>query len=381
MDSLEEDWATGVLDRAPSPRLSLYQPTHRSHPESAQDRIRFRNLVRSLSDSLRQKYGKADVEALLEPFSRLADDNDFWNRSLDGIAVLAAPGLFRVYRLQRPVPEFVGAAESFHLKPLRRIMQSADRFQLLALTRDAVRLFEGNRDAVDEIAPADEVPKTMVDALGDEVTEPRLTVSSYGGAGGPGMFHGHGGKKDQVDLDAERYFRAIDGPVLEHHSRPSGLPLVLVALPENQSLFRRISRNPFLMAEGVEADPGSIPTDELRKRVWTVVERRYLERLADIVGRFRAALGTGLATDDIDKVAAAAHAGRVETLLVDATLRLGGRIEPGTGRIERDELADPEVDDVLDDVGELVMKNGGEWIIVPPERMPTQRGVAAIFRY
>jgi hypothetical protein len=43
------------------------------------------------------------------------------------------------------------------------------------------------------------------------------------------MHHGHGGKKDEADIDAERFFRAIDRAVLEHHSRPSGLPLMLAA--------------------------------------------------------------------------------------------------------------------------------------------------------
>ena len=38
------------------PCLSLYQPTHRRHPENQQDPIRFRNLVKELEASLRQKY-------------------------------------------------------------------------------------------------------------------------------------------------------------------------------------------------------------------------------------------------------------------------------------------------------------------------------------
>jgi len=67
------------------------------------------------------------------------------------LAVLAAPGLFRVYRLQRPVPELVVVADSFHTKPLMRILQSADRYQVLGLNRQEIKLFEGNRDALDEI--------------------------------------------------------------------------------------------------------------------------------------------------------------------------------------------------------------------------------------
>src|SRR5690606_9189797 len=108
---LEQDFAAGLFDDQSTPCISLYQPTHRHHPDNAQDPIRFRNLVRALAESLRQKYVKADVDSLLRPFSELAGNAAFWNCTLDGLAVLAAPDFFRVYRLQRPVPELVVTAD------------------------------------------------------------------------------------------------------------------------------------------------------------------------------------------------------------------------------------------------------------------------------
>jgi hypothetical protein len=44
-------------------------------------------------------------------------------------------------------------------------------------------------------------------------------------------------------------------------------------------------------------------------------------------------------------------------------------------------LAHPEVDDLLDDLGELALKKGGQVVIVPQERMPTKTGIAAIYRF
>ena len=41
-----------------APCISLYQPTHRHHPDSEQDPIRFRNLRRRLELSLKQKMKK-----------------------------------------------------------------------------------------------------------------------------------------------------------------------------------------------------------------------------------------------------------------------------------------------------------------------------------
>ncbi len=116
------------------------------------------------------------------------------------------------------------------------------------------------------------------------------------------MHHGHGGKKDEVQIDAERFFRAIDRAVLEHHSRPSGLPLILAALPEHHHLFRQVSQNPFLMAEGLTINPDALPIDELRERAWQVVEPQYQARLAALADEFAVAQSKGLGSDDLAQV-------------------------------------------------------------------------------
>jgi hypothetical protein len=377
-----QDYLSEFLGAHEPPCLSLYQPTFRHHPDNQQDPIRFRNLVRTLEESLRQKYPASEIPTFLEPFQAVADDRDFWNHMLDGLAVLGAPGLFRVFKLQRPVPERAIVADSFHIKPLLRIWQSADRYQVLGLNRQEIKLFEGNRDALDEIDLAPDVPRTITDALGEELTQPHQTVASYGmGAKGTPMRHGHGGKKDEVDKDAERFFRAIDRAILEYHSRPSGLPLLLAALPEHHALFHQVSHNPFLMAEGIDIHPDALALDALRERAWRAVEPRYLARLADLVEEFGAAQSKGLGSDDLAEIAAAAVAGRVATLLVEAERQVPGRIDAATGRIEFADLADPEVDDLLDDLGEWVLRMGGQIVIVPGERMPTQTGIAAIYRF
>jgi len=383
VDSLKEDYAAGLLEACEPPCLSLYQPTHRHHPENQQDPIRFRNLVKVLEESLLQRYPTDEIRPLLDPFLALADDRDFWNHTLDGLAVLGARGMFRVYRLQRPVAELVVVADSFHTNPLMRILQSADRYQILGLSRQEIKLFEGNRDALDEIEPAHGVPRTITEALGEELTESHQTVASYGGVGGSHspMHHGHGGKASEVDSDAERFFRAIDRGILEHHSQPSALPLILATLPEHRHMFHQVSHNPFLLVEGIDIHPDALPIDELRQRAWQVFEPHYLARLAALVEEFGRARSQDLGHDELARVARAVAVGRVATLLIEADREVPGRIDAATGDVEFDDLAPLEIDDALDDLGALALKMGGEVVIVPTERMPTETGIAAIYRY
>jgi hypothetical protein len=374
MTSLTNESLTELLTPHPAPCLSLYQPTHRRHPENQQDPIRFRNL---------HAYPATEARWLLKPFEALAHDDDFWNHTLDGLAVLGAPGLFRVFRLPRPVTELVVVADSFHIKPLWRFVQSVDRYQVLGLSLHKIRLFEGDRDVLEEVELAPAVPRTITDALGSELTEPHHTVASYGGVGGAStsMHHGHGGKADEADIDADKFFRSIDRAVLEHHSRPTGLPLILAALPEHHHRFHDISQNPFLLTERITVNPHAVTNDALRTLAWQVVEPHCEARLAKLENDFAQARAVGLASDDLPLVAEAAASGRVATLLIDADRQIAGHLDGATGRVVSDALSNPRNDDLLDDLGELVRKMGGEVLVIPEARMPARTGVAAIYRY
>jgi len=337
--------------------------------------------VRSIEDSLAQKYRSRDTRALLAPLQALATDAAFWNRTLDGLAVLAAPGHFRVFQFQRPVKELAVVADSFHVKPLLRVAQSADRYQVLCVTRRSARVFEGNRDALDEL-DADAFPTDIEAALGDQRTEPHQTVASYGtGTGGPGpMYHGHGSRKDEVDKDTERYFRAVDRAMIAQFSKPSALPLVLAALAEHQPVFRQVSQNAALLAAGVEGDPEAMSVEQLRDAAWRAVEPQYLERLAQLTSTFNSRVAHQQAVSDLADAARAAVDGRVSHLLVEADRVVPGRIGSATGRISVASIDDPDVGDMLDDLAE-VLRTGGDVVIVPKERMPSTSGLAAILRY
>ncbi|MFQ3594175.1 MAG: hypothetical protein SNJ82_13430, partial [Gemmataceae bacterium] len=151
------------------PCISLYMPTHRSHPENQVDRTVFKNLVTRLEESLREKYPVRDVRGLLEPFQNLETKLDFWQHTLDGLAILANPTSMNLFMLQRPLKDLVVVADSFHIKPLLRYVQSADRFHILALTRQTAKMYEGDRYRVDAVEHQ-EFPSTITDALGEELT-------------------------------------------------------------------------------------------------------------------------------------------------------------------------------------------------------------------
>lgn len=357
MQQLSTDHLRSILATQEPPCISLYLPTHRRHPENEGDPIRYRNQLRELEASLLEKYSKRDVQPLLEPFQALAHNSDFWNHRTEGLAILSAGGNFQVFDLQRPVKELLVVADSFHIKPLLRVLQSADRFQILCLGLHGGRLYEGTRDALDPVEVSAAIHAPMVHDTDKQ------------------------SHKDTGAAALHAYLRPIDAAVLEEHSRPSELPLLLVALPEMQSAFREVTSNPFLVEAGIAISPEALDIEDLRVRAWQCFEPHYLARLAKLVDSFESSRARGLGADLLEDVAAAALAGRIGTLLVEADREIPGRMDASTGAVTLAELANPEVDDLIDDLAEAVLRARGEVVVVPSERMPGTTGLAAILRF
>lgn len=384
MDLLTKELLKELLltDRAPC--LSLYMTTHRSHPDNLQDPIRFKNLVKQLEESLLRKYSSAEAQKHLEPFETLMDDKEFWNHTSEGLAILSAEDLFKAIRLPIAVEELVVVADSFHTKPLHKYLQSSDNYHVLGLSLHEIQLYEGNRHSLVEIDLLPGVPTTITDALGDDLTEKHTTVASYGGTGGESssMHHGHGGQSDETEKDAERFFRVVAEAVAEHISKPTGWPMVLAALPEHHSLFQKVNKNPLVLPDGIMINPTSVSTDKLVELAWEAFEPVYTLKLKDLGERFEQARANGKGSDDYKEVAVAAVEGRVDTLLVEADRIIAVRITNLiTGNTQKKDMDNPRVDDLLDDMGELVTKMGGHVMVLPVEKMPSQTGLAAIFRY
>lgn len=384
MELLTKELIQELLAAEESPSLSLYMPTYKQHPENLQNSILFKNLVRQMEESLKQKYSADETQRFIEPLKALANDNEVWTNTYEGLAVFSAKGIFKIVGLHKSVEELAMVADSFHTKPLRQYLQSIDSYHVLCLTLHDIHLFEGNRHLLTETALTAKTPETIIEALGEELKEKYLNYGTHGGLGGEGspMYHGHGGIKEETEKDTEKFFRIVADAIHEYYSKPSGWSLLLVALSEHHNLFHKVNKNPLLLPNGIAINPSSVSTEELAKMVWKIMEPEYNLKLDSLVAKFEQARADDKGSDDYKKVAVAAVEGRVETLIVEANRIIPVRITNlVTGNTQKKDLTNPRVDDLLDDMGELVLKMGGDVMVFPTEKMPSETGLAGIFRY
>ncbi len=377
---IAETFPDPVIFQTGGPFLSIYQITHRYSPENKQDPIKFRNSLRTIENTLKMQVDKAYLQTLMEPLYQMEKNQDFWNRTLDGVAILASPQDCVVYLLPEPVEERLIIGESFHIKPLLRHFQSGGNYQLLGLSRDKFVLYEGSKNNLEKIDIAADVPVTMEQVLGSDLTQPHLGHWSTGNGGKITMFHGQGGKKDQADIDTERYFKYVDKFISENYSQKSALPLILFSTAENQGLFRKISRNTYLLEAGIKNAAESLDLEQLKVKAWELIEPMHLTRVKNLIEAFGRAKAKSAGSDDIEQIAQAAVAKRVQTLLIEADRIIAGKIDSNTGELKYGDKSSPIYEDILDNLAEMVLRDKGEVLVLASQEMPTTNGAAAIFR-
>lgn len=115
---------------------------------------------------------------------------------------------------------------------------------MLALSQNAVRLFEGTRYSVNEVE-VENLPKSLDEALQKDETAKegqfRIATSKGGTANAssqPGTFHGQGSPdKDKHQENILQFFQIIDG-ALHEKLRVQKAPLVLAGVEYLLPLYR-----------------------------------------------------------------------------------------------------------------------------------------------
>lgn len=369
----ELQWLVGNHE---PPCLSLYMPAHRHAPGTEQDPIRFRGLVKKASELLAKRFEPRQVDAYVTALSSL-DEPDFWRHQEDGLAVFHARGSHAVFRLGESVRELVVVADSFHITPLVRFFGRNRRFYVLSVSRNAARLWSGDRNGVEPVDLAG-LPADLRSALGVEEHERHMGLRSSGR--GP-VYHGAGAGEEDRKQELSRYFRAVD-KALWQHLRDERAPLVLAAVGYCHPIYREVSRYPDLLEEGLEGNFEEATAADIHRAAWPLVSREFEREEAAAVALYRERSAAGRGSDALEAVAGAVVQGRVRDLLVAVDRQVWGVIDRGTGRITlHAQQEGPDDADVLDDLAEMTLVRGGRVLALAAARMPTRSPVAAVYRY
>ncbi len=265
--SLSADEIVEIASAASGPSVSIYLPTLRKGHEVIQASIELKNLLRDAENELAEQGLKADdIQSLTADAHDLVSQREYWQHQGDGLAIFLNANYSKVIKLPIGVPSRQVVSESFDITPLLSMLSSSDRFFVLALSANEVRLFDATQFRFDEVLIED-VPQGMSEALHADDNERQLQFHSGAGASPKG-----GGRSATL----------LDGEVHGNQEKTS--------------------------------------LEDIHRAAWEIVASHVEETHNATLARFHELLGTGLASAQMLEVSSGAVDGRVDTLFVSQDL-------------------------------------------------------------
>ncbi len=370
------------------PFVSIYQPADAPGRESLEGPIRYKNLLDEAEDRLvSQGVKRAEAHEILQQAWALHGNGEFHRAPGLGLALFAAPGFFRYYRLPLDLPERVVVGDRFHVKPLLPLLTGDGRFYVLSLSQGSVRLLEGDRHGVKETALGEDVPKSLADWM--KYTEEVESLQFHTRTDNPisadvrgGVFYGSGSASERDNKDEILgWFKQLEDAVEEKMGQ-DGAPLVLAGVEYLLPLYRQASGYKHILDEAITGNQEGTPDAELHRRAWELVEPHFGDEERAAREAYAIQAGRGTSMSRLGEVLRAAHDGRVDTLFVRRGAQRWGEYDVQKRKAEERPAggeSQPGDEDLLDLAATQALLMGGTVFVV--DDVPGNGDLAAVVRY
>jgi len=371
-----------LVETSAGPTISCYLSTHRADPSPERDMAQLQRLLEAVPPLLREAgIEAAEEEKLLEPFWVFLADPELWRPRDAALALFSAARVWRVLTSEVSLPPRVEVGFRPVVAPLIAALPPEERFYVLALSINDVRVIEVSPGSVERrVIPG--IPSDMHEALGYEQFERSLqahSATSRGLGRREPVFHGHGdADEERLKVDIESYFRQVAQSV-EANLAP-GAPLVLATLESHLPLYLRASGDGNLVEEAIVGNPEARTDTELAQRAREIVNRRAESVRREEYRTLKERSPEGRATG-VDEVVTAACQGRVHALYVNPDATSWGTYEPDLCRVEVHGERLPGDENLIDLAVTRTLAQGGKAIALPASQAAGEPEVAAVLRF
>jgi hypothetical protein len=370
--------AIRTLSSASGPCITILLPAFHPGAQQRPRRLRLKNALRAAQEKLEAGGWAAQASDLLAPIREMAESKI---ESGGQAAVLfRSAGVFELFDLPDPLGEntqwdMTSVAKHFYLLPFIAGASLVRDYVILGLSRKRLKLFECSPGGCREMPLPPGVPSGEEQALWFDQPDHAQWNRSYAGPGVGGMQ----GVSFQTSTDRERaldylrqFFMKVDthlSPAL--HDRP----LLLMGVHEEVELYRQASAYKSIFLGELNQNAEFVSPAEAGKLGSQAAAAERAARASKVLEAFEELRDPRLKESDTAGVLLAAAEGRVHQLCA----RAGTQAHAGVPRIVQEVIAEGE--DLVNAAAAETLKHGGSVFVLPQDRMPADRPLAAILRY
>lgn len=386
MDILTINDLNDLISKEEGTFISIYMPTFRSGVDIRQNPVRFKQLLREAEANLyNMEWRKEAIEVFLKPATELIPDIKFWQNQSDGLALFINDDGIRYFRLPFEFKESVTISNKIYIKPLLPLFSGNGQFNILAISKNAVRFFRCTRQKDVEIE-LEGAPSSMFDMQVDDDYEDIDTRTSLRTGSNELVYNkatqAQTNENEYEKNELTRYFRAIDEALLNFHEGEN-VPLVLAGVEYLIPIYREKSNYPNIVKDFIRGNPEMLSSEELHKLAWKIVEPIFLKDQEVAKNKYNQYFGqrNNLVLNSLDKIIPAAFNGQIESLFIDKDTNEWGNFDHDKNSLEMKEEGMTGAEDLIEYVSLLTLSRGGKVFALDSEDIPNEETVAAVLRY
>ncbi|WP_086313643.1 hypothetical protein A5821_001170 [Enterococcus sp. 7F3_DIV0205] len=375
LDQEKDNLSVLFSDEVQGPFVTFILNTHVAHQDVEKDSLALKNFAKAAKVRFEKKYTELSWLPFQDKIDALLADASFWRNATKSVSIIISEKDIFIHRLNVSVDNQYYVDDRPYLLGIIKNNQFNYRYYLMALNRDAMQLYLVENNQVKTVDLPADAPTDLVGALGDELTGGSMNYSIQGGTGYNGSskegvaYHGVNTKDEEVKIDWTNYYQAIDNYLKDTFVNSDNLPIRLYALPENQTLFKKIAKNPYLVTDAsVALSPAQVSFQDIEKGAYKInqelesietasynqlLDKKFVDQLVDIVP----------ASDE----------GKVSHFFISTANFVNETTEMTTEEFDRRK--------VLNKVTDNVLRTGGKVFVLDQKAAPDEKTLVAILRY
>lgn len=320
--------------------------------------IQLRETIKQSHGFLSSVMNRDERNKFLEPLDSLALDAKIFKQMKGNIGIFRNINSFRVLNVPVEVDQTCQVATSFHVKPLLRWLQTDQEFLLLGLGKESAHIYLGSQDSF----------KLIDSIVFSDLYKERGSLESYSSLKKVRPLKG---REDEIFAWLNQWIFQLTKNLK---------PKLFVA--GEKSLVESLNRS--LKYKNVVQTPVSSffsrsHVGEICSAIRKVLKTESKAIIQKGLMEFRSAEASHRTRKNIFQISKAVVQGRVRKLIVSDELSIFGKIDKASGGLAVHPFdLDHEDDDILDDLAQMVLRQGGEVIVASSVDLPKGRPILAI---
>ena len=283
------------------------------------------------------------------------------------VAYFKSPSLEGYFPLAEIQEDLVVLANSYHLKPLFGLIQVKPRYALVNVDDTGVTFHTGTTLGISPPRRFERKHETVTWPAADGFSSVHKRLVSI--------------ERSRLEKkNAVKFYREVDSKI-RRIVNLDDIPAILMGTSKVIKSFIVANRFRTSFIRTIDTDKASVPLDldYLHQLCLESLVTHDRSRALKGVFEFKHLRRFGCAIDTLGHVAKAANDGLVRSLLIRRGVNLWGKVTPHSATVQLGQTSEVAAnDDILDDIGEMVLSRGGEVHLLNAREMPTQSPVAAV---